>query len=329
MQRKRATTLRALVIVAALATTALALIAPRAQANESGRTRIPACGSLDVVAHRGDHVHVENTVAAFRSAVKSGADAIETDVRTTRDHRLVLMHDRTLGRTTPERGRVHMLTAREIHAVRTNDGQRVPYVDAALRFVRNHKRIHGMLELKTMTRRSMIRLRGAIVRYGVMHRVAVSSKREKILRQAKRIMPHVRRKRLTWKPVRPHYTGRYANGVVIPLRTLARPRVKRYRAAGLQVTVMASTHRRSRRRMAQIGVDGLSTNNVPGFIEHCRTPRPVPKRVRQHREPENPFAGNRRPPRELGGSVTPQERVEREVGRLLRGLPVVPERQAT
>ncbi|HEX2213432.1 MAG TPA: glycerophosphodiester phosphodiesterase family protein, partial [Mycobacterium sp.] len=62
--------------------------------------RLPACGALYVVAHRGDRAYTENTVAAFRSAVRAGADAIETDVRTARDHRLVLMHDSTLGRTT-------------------------------------------------------------------------------------------------------------------------------------------------------------------------------------------------------------------------------------
>lgn len=240
--------------------------------------RLPACGALHVVAHRGDRAYTENTVAAFRSAIRAGADAIETDVRTTRDHRLVLMHDSTLGRTTTERGRVHMLTAREIHRVRTEDGQRVPYVDAALRFLRNHKRITGVLELKTMTRKSMIRLRRKIIDFKVMDQVRISSKRVRDLRRAKRIMPHVRRKRLTWGPVRPRYTTRFANGVIIPLDRLGVPRVERYKRAGLRVTAMASTKRRSRREMARIGVDALSSNNIPGYVKHCRTPLPEPKR---------------------------------------------------
>jgi glycerophosphoryl diester phosphodiesterase len=240
--------------------------------------RLPACGALHVVAHRGDRDYTENTVGAFRSAIRAGADAIETDVRTTRDQRLVLMHDSTLGRTTTERGRVHMLTGREIHAVRTEDGQRVPYVDAALRFLHNHKRITGVLELKTMTRKSMIRLRRKIIDFKVMDQVRISSKHVKDLRQAKRIMPHVRRKRLTWRPVRPRYTTRFAHGVIIPLERLDEPRVKRYKRAGLRVTAMASTKRRSRREMARIGVDALSSNNIPGYVKHCRTPLPEPKR---------------------------------------------------
>jgi glycerophosphoryl diester phosphodiesterase len=240
--------------------------------------RLPACGALYVVAHRGDRAYTENTVAAFRSAIRAGADAIETDVRTARDDRLVLMHDSTLGRTTMERGRVHMLTGPEIHAVRTEDGQRVPYVDAALRFLHNRPRITGVLELKTMTRKSMIRLRRKIVDFKVMNQVTLSSKHVKDLRRAKRLMPHVRRKRLTWQPVRPRFTARIAHGVIIPLDRLAEPRVKRYKRAGLGVTAMASTKRRSRREMAKIGVDALSSNNIPGYVEHCRTPLPEPKR---------------------------------------------------
>jgi glycerophosphoryl diester phosphodiesterase len=239
--------------------------------------RLPACGALHVVAHRGDRAYTENTVAAFRSAIRAGADAIETDVRTARDDRLVLMHDRTLGRTTTERGRVHMLTGREIHAVRTEDGQRVPYVDAALRFLHNRPRITGVLELKTMTRKSMVRLRRKVVDFKVMSQVTLSSKRVQDLRRAKRIMPHVRRKRLTWQPVRPRFTARIAHGVIIPLHRLGEPRVKRYKRAGLTVTAMASTKRRSRREMAKIGVDALSSNNIPGYVKHCRTPLPEPK----------------------------------------------------
>ncbi len=47
-----------------------------------------------VIAHRGEHLnHSENTIPAFQGAVDAGADYFETDVRTTRDGRLVLHHD--------------------------------------------------------------------------------------------------------------------------------------------------------------------------------------------------------------------------------------------
>ena len=51
------------------------------------------------VAHRGDpYVHRENTLASVRSALRKGADAVEVDVRLTRDGVPVLLHDATLKR---------------------------------------------------------------------------------------------------------------------------------------------------------------------------------------------------------------------------------------
>lgn len=60
-----------------------------------------------VIAHRGNRVRApENTIAGLREAVELGADALEFDVRVTRDGVAVLMHDPTLDRTTSGRGRL-------------------------------------------------------------------------------------------------------------------------------------------------------------------------------------------------------------------------------
>jgi len=54
-----------------------------------------------VIAHRGDHTAApENTIKAFRNAIKNHADYIEIDLRTTKDSQLVIMHDENLFRMT-------------------------------------------------------------------------------------------------------------------------------------------------------------------------------------------------------------------------------------
>ena len=54
-----------------------------------------------LAAHRGDRFNYpENTMPAFESAVSLGVDMIETDVRMSKDGELVLMHDRSVLRTT-------------------------------------------------------------------------------------------------------------------------------------------------------------------------------------------------------------------------------------
>jgi glycerophosphoryl diester phosphodiesterase len=51
------------------------------------------------IAHRGDPIAArENTVAAFRTAVRQGADMIELDLRRSGDGEIVVLHDPTLSR---------------------------------------------------------------------------------------------------------------------------------------------------------------------------------------------------------------------------------------
>jgi glycerophosphoryl diester phosphodiesterase len=63
-----------------------------------------------IVAHRGaSSVVAEHTLAAYEAAIASGADALECDVRLTRDGHLVCVHDRTINRTSDGRGVVSEL----------------------------------------------------------------------------------------------------------------------------------------------------------------------------------------------------------------------------
>jgi glycerophosphoryl diester phosphodiesterase len=54
-----------------------------------------------VIAHRGSGAMApENTLASVQLALKQGADYIENDIMRTKDGALIIMHDRTLARTT-------------------------------------------------------------------------------------------------------------------------------------------------------------------------------------------------------------------------------------
>ena len=94
-----------------------------------------------VIAHRGDSISGgENTLEALRRAADIGADALEFDVRMTKDGVAVLMHDATLDRTTSGRGRVSDYTYDQLEAFNadprnTRPGSssvRVPTLDAVL-----------------------------------------------------------------------------------------------------------------------------------------------------------------------------------------------------
>ncbi len=87
-----------------------------------------------VVAHRGGRGQwPENTLYAFSKAAELGVDVLETDVHSTADGVLVLMHDDTVDRTTNGSGPIHGFTLGELRALDAgyrwseDDGTTYPY----------------------------------------------------------------------------------------------------------------------------------------------------------------------------------------------------------
>jgi len=89
------------------------------------------------VAHRGGIVPgvPENTLAAYRRAIEHGAQAIEIDLRTTKDGQIVIMHDETVDRTTNGHGKVAQLTWAELQQLDAGHGERIPTYEQALQLV--------------------------------------------------------------------------------------------------------------------------------------------------------------------------------------------------
>lgn len=93
-----------------------------------------------ICAHRGaSETHPENTLAAFREAIRLGAHMIEFDVYLCKDQHLVVMHDPNVDRTTNGTGRIAELTLAEIKkldaGVRKGEsfkGETVPTLEEAL-----------------------------------------------------------------------------------------------------------------------------------------------------------------------------------------------------
>ncbi|MBC9914685.1 glycerophosphodiester phosphodiesterase family protein [Chitinophaga varians] len=68
-----------------------------------------------VAAHRSAHTHYpENSIGAVKEAIRQGIDIAEIDIRLTKDSVLVLMHDKTITRTTGRKGNVSSYTYAEL-----------------------------------------------------------------------------------------------------------------------------------------------------------------------------------------------------------------------
>ncbi len=86
-----------------------------------------------VIAHRGaSGLFPENTLLAFRKAIEVGADAIELDVRLTKDGIPVVIHDPTVDRTTDGVGAVSALHFDAIKELNAGGGETVPTLETVL-----------------------------------------------------------------------------------------------------------------------------------------------------------------------------------------------------
>lgn len=90
----------------------ISLLVTREQIVEPGFVEKPK-----IFAHRGasDRFN-ESTITAYQIAAKDGVDALELDLRMTKDNVLIVMHDTTIDRTTNGKGKIEELTLNELQS---------------------------------------------------------------------------------------------------------------------------------------------------------------------------------------------------------------------
>ena len=101
--------------------------------------------------HRGDRKHFpENTMSAFRACVELGLDAIETDVRMTKDGDLILSHDESLYRTCGVDLQTEDLTTKECLKIKTKGGEPLALCQELVDFLAGKEGLYVEWEIKTI-----------------------------------------------------------------------------------------------------------------------------------------------------------------------------------
>lgn len=145
------------------------------------------------IAHRGGigDGYPENTLAAFSHAIAAGADAIELDLRATRDGVIIVLHDATVDRTTDGRGRVASMTLAELRRLDAGQGERIPTLEEVLRLVAGTG-VWLVLDVKqggALDRRQVVRLAEA---HDAVDRVIVGVRTLEDLRTFRALNPGLR-----------------------------------------------------------------------------------------------------------------------------------------
>jgi glycerophosphoryl diester phosphodiesterase len=107
-----------------------------------------------IIAHRGaSGVAPENTMPAIDSALADRADYIEIDVHLSKDGAVIVMHDRSVDRTTDGKGDISEMTAAEIRALdagswfnETFKGTKVPLLEEVISHINGKAKL--LIEIK-------------------------------------------------------------------------------------------------------------------------------------------------------------------------------------
>ncbi|MGW7423727.1 glycerophosphodiester phosphodiesterase [Streptomyces sp. NPDC054813] len=216
--------------------------------------------TVTAVAHRGDPYRFrENTSASLRSALQQGADAVEIDVRLTRDGVPVLLHDETLKRLWEVDRPLSALSADEVRGL-TEDG--VPTLAEALAAAEDSR---VMIDLPgAPSERAVARIVAVARECGAADRVYYTGDAAAMLAvRAADAAAEIALTRKTLAPVRPAVLDvirpRYLN---YRFTLLDHDLTEHVHRSGYLVSCWTPDTRRSLRRLLDMGVDSITTNRV-------------------------------------------------------------------
>lgn len=91
---------------------------------------------MKIIGHRGAAgLKLENTITSLKAALEIGVDAIEFDVRLTKDGQPVLSHDDKLKRVGGGNHKISALTYDELKMIRLHGNETVPHLEEALTII--------------------------------------------------------------------------------------------------------------------------------------------------------------------------------------------------
>jgi glycerophosphoryl diester phosphodiesterase len=219
------------------------------------------------IGHRGARAYEpENTLRSFKKALEIGVNAVELDVRKTRDHQLVVIHDADVKRTTDGKGLVSDLTVKEIKEFTAEKGEKIPTLKEALDFL--DKKVKILIELKEEGVDEKVL---SLVREGGLQKnVVVVSFSEEALRKVRKLDKEVETGLIYVKHKNPVKAALDLEAsYLLPLyRFTHSANVQKAHENGLKVIVWTVNKPEEVAEYAKKGVDGIASDRPDILIKY-------------------------------------------------------------
>jgi glycerophosphoryl diester phosphodiesterase len=211
------------------------------------------------IGHRGARAYEpENTLSSFRRAVELGVDAVELDVRKTKDNEIVVIHNSDVNKTTDGSGSVNDLTLEQIKKLVTEKDEHIPTLEEVLDAV--GKRVKVLVELKEPgLEEKVLEL---IRRKGLIGNVIIISFHEDVLRKIRELDDKVTLGLIYVRHKNPIQSALELKAeYLLPLyRFTHSANVKKAHEKGLKVIVWTINTKEEALEYKKKGVDGIATD---------------------------------------------------------------------
>lgn len=209
------------------------------------------------VGHRGARAYeTENTIDSFRKAIELGANAIELDVRLTKDKRLVLCHDDNLKRVFGIDAKISEATLKELKIITKG---KITTLDEALGFI--DKKVEKILiELKEPGCEK--KLINEIIKQKLLERAVIISFHEETLLKVRELNRDIETGLIYARHKNPIATALSLKAqYLIPLyRFIHTKNVEDAHKKNLKVIVWTINTKEEAEKYVSKGVDGIATD---------------------------------------------------------------------
>ncbi|MBW1769910.1 MAG: glycerophosphodiester phosphodiesterase [Deltaproteobacteria bacterium] len=220
-----------------------------------------------IMGHRGAAaLEPENTMRSIERAVEIGVDAVEIDVRLSKDRELVVIHDSTVDRTTNGSGPVSGYLLDDLKKLDAGEGQTIPTLQEVMELI-GHK-VKLVIELKEEeTERMVVEL---IKRNNLDDNVYVISFWHELVKAVKVIESCIKTGvLLVGCPVDTCVASQAsADALVMKYNFVNRHFVEMVHKDGLKVFVWNIDDRHLLKPYVDMGVDGIGSNDPRVLVEY-------------------------------------------------------------
>ena len=217
------------------------------------------------VGHRGAKAYApENTLASFKKALEIGVDAIELDVRKTKDNQIVVIHDADVKRTMNGEGLVSELTLAQIKGFSDDGREKIPTLAEALDFL--DKKVKVLVELKEAGIEEQVL--SIVHDRGLEKNVVIISFLEEALKKVRKLNKSIETGLIYAKHINPVKAALElkANYLVALYRFTHTATVQKAHENGLKIIVWTINTSQEAQEYAKKGIDGIASDK-PDILE--------------------------------------------------------------